>query len=212
SREVLRDFDEQVGLKGRSTVLYNFVDENFFAPEPKQEFSRGALRMVAVGNLREQKNYFYLLEAFQHLPQAVSLDIYGEGPLRPAMEEFIVRNNLAVRLCGLSDRLHLLLRDYDLFVMSSLYEGQPLALLEAMASGLPALLSDIPVLREVAGNDALYFDISDPQSFCARVKELMEGKGSLSQLARGLHRRAREFAHQHQYFERLNRLYDSECA
>jgi len=208
SHEVLRDFEEQIGLKGPATVLYNFVEEKFFAPVPKQNFSSEGLRMLAVGNLREQKNYFYLLEAFRHLPPSFSLDIYGEGPLRPAMQEFIDRHKLRVRMCGLSDRLHLLMPGYDLFVMSSSYEGQPLALLEAMASGLPALLSDIPVLREVAGDDALYFDLRDPLSFQARVMELREGKHDFSQLASGLHTRVHDFAHQHQYFERLNRLYD----
>jgi L-malate glycosyltransferase len=51
SKEVLNDFEKYVGIKGPSTVLYNFIDEKFFAPQPKTEFSTGQVRLVAVGNL-----------------------------------------------------------------------------------------------------------------------------------------------------------------
>ena len=73
SKEVLADFKKYVGIKGPATVLYNFIDEKFFASHPKTEFSKDKLKLVAVGNLRYQKNYPYLVEAFKNMPAGFHL-------------------------------------------------------------------------------------------------------------------------------------------
>ncbi len=207
SQEVLKDFKNYVGLKGPSTVLYNFIDEKFFAPQPRAEFSKDKLQLVAVGNLRHQKNYPYLIEAFKKISPSVSLDIYGEGLMQAELKKQINEHKLNIRLCGLQKDMHTILPRYDAFVMSSFFEGQPLSLLEAMACGLPVLLADIPVLREVTGNDALYFDINDPMSFGCKIQQVLEGKVDLKRMAAASHKRVNEFAHRDQYFEKLNALY-----
>jgi glycosyltransferase involved in cell wall biosynthesis len=208
SREVLNDFIKYVGLRGKASVLYNFVDERFFASEPKKDFSTGGLRLVAVGNLRHQKNYPYLLRAFKEIPSSVTLDIYGEGFMRAELQKYIDEQGLPVRLCGLTDNLPELLPQYDAFVMSSFFEGQPLSLLEAMASGLPAILADIPVLREVTGINAIYFNINDTNSFSNAIQSVLNGAVNLRTLSEASHQKVNAFAHRHQYFERLNELYE----
>ena len=208
SAEVLKDFSRHVRLSGHATVLYNFIDEDFFIPEQKRNFSKEKLKLVAVGNLRQQKNYPYLLEAFRKVPPSVSLDIYGEGPLRNKLQKYIDEHKLPVQLCGLSDRLPELLPRYDAFVMSSFFEGQPLSLLEAMAAGLPAILSDIPVLREVTGSDALYFDINDTDSFGRVIQQVLNGDVNMENLSEASRRKVNSFAHRDQYFERLKALYN----
>jgi len=207
SKEVLADFEKYVGIKGPVTVLYNFIDENFFVSQSKTEFSKDKLQLVAVGKLFYPKNYPYLLEAFKKIPAQVSLDIYGEGAMRDELQEQIDNYKLNIRLCGLQKDMHTILPRYDAFVMSSFYEGQPLSLLEAMACGLPSFLADIPVLREVTGNDALYFNIKDPQSLGRQIQQVLEGKVDLVRLAAASHQRVNEFAHREQYLEKLNALY-----
>ena len=207
SNEVLNDLKKHISVKGAATVLHNFIDERFFAKEPKKIFSANGLKLVAVGNLRYQKNYPFLLEAFKKLPASVTLDIYGEGTMRAQLQKDIDANKLPVRLCGLTDNLPELLPAYDAFVMSSFFEGQPLSLLEAMAAGLPAILADIPVLKEVAGNDALYFDIGNPNSFCNTIQSVLDGDVNLKTIAEASHKKVNSFAHKDQYFERLNELY-----
>jgi L-malate glycosyltransferase len=207
SHEVLKDFDKHVGLKGPSTVLYNFIEEVFFRPAPKTEFSSDCLKLVAVGNLRKQKNYPYLVEAFRYVPPNVSLDIYGEGSLFDELQQQINEYKVNIRLRGLHSAMYEVLPDYDAFVMSSFYEGQPLSLLEAMAIGLPSLLSDIPVLKEVAANEALFFDINDHKSLGRQVEKLLKEKTLLPKLAAASHKRVNEFAHSYQYLDKLASLY-----
>ena len=208
SKEVEIDFKKYVGLKGPSAVLYNYIEEKFFAKKPKSDFNTDKLKLVSVGNLRYQKNYPYLIEAFKKLPSSVSLDIYGEGTMRNELQAAIDQYKLNIRLCGLRNDLHEVLPEYDVFVMSSFYEGQPLSLLEAMAAGLPVALSDIAVLREVAGNNAIYFSLSDHGSFGKRISEIMERKYNMPGLASASHERVNSFAHKQFYLDNLIRMYE----
>lgn len=104
-------------------------------------------RILTVGTLKKQKNHENLLRAFARLdrPQA-KLMILGEGPFRPRLQQ------LAVEL-GISDHLLMpgfaldqwpFLASADLFVLSSDYEGFPLVLAEAMATGLRVVSTDCP--------------------------------------------------------------------
>jgi glycosyltransferase involved in cell wall biosynthesis len=57
-------------------------------------------------------------------------------------------------------------------VSASLNEGFGLPLVEAMASGTPIAVSDIPIFREIGGDAAVYFDPQDPASFAAAIRTL----------------------------------------
>jgi glycosyltransferase involved in cell wall biosynthesis len=153
--------------------LYNFIEDRFFGHPPKKELSKEGLKLVAVGTLRYQKNYPYLIEAFKKMPANVSLHIYGDGPYREQLQKDIEAFGLNITLKGSQKEIQNILPAYDAFVMSSFFEGQPLALLEAIACGLPALLSDIPVLREVTGENALYFDLADPEDLVRKVQAIL---------------------------------------
>jgi len=101
--------------------------------------------LLMIGRLDAQKNPMLLLAALQRLvksgQQDVNLLIVGEGQLRSQMEDVINQTGLAdrVRLLGLKsiEEVAELLHTADLFVMSSAYEGMPMAVIEALASGVP---------------------------------------------------------------------------
>lgn len=209
SKEALNDFDKWVGIKGSSTVLYNFIRDEFFQPSIAQKSFGQSLRLVAVGNLRYQKNYPYLLEAFKTMPANVSLDIYGIGYLHDSLKKEIEASNLPVRLMGGAKQLHKILPTYDAYVMSSFFEGQPLSLLEAIACGLPAILSDTPVLREVTGEDALYFDLNDPKDFVSKIEQVLRGEIDITKNMVSAFNRIKTFARKETYLKSLTSLYQS---
>ena len=101
--------------------------------------------LLMVGRLDAQKNPMLLLAALQRLVESeqhnVNLLIVGEGQLRGQMEKFIDQTGLEdrIRFLGLKsvDEVAGLLHTADLFVMSSAYEGMPMAVIEALASGVP---------------------------------------------------------------------------
>ena len=99
-------------------------------------------RFVAVGRLERQKDYPTMLRAFAMAAKHDDrLTIYGDGSARPALAEL-------ARSLGLSDKIRFAghcgeilrhLRDHDILLLSSLYEGQPAAVVEALAVGLDVI-------------------------------------------------------------------------
>lgn len=207
SKAVLDDYDHYIGIKGPSTVLYNFVGDRFFASQPKTNFSKDALRMVAVGKLKEQKNYPFLINAVRRMPAGVSLDIYGEGPLHDVLSGLIEGAGDRIKLKGSSGNLERVIPQYDLYVMSSFYEGHPIALLEAMACGMPTLVSDIPVLREATGGTGLFFSLDSEEELIGKVKEIIDGRIDLAPLAKHNLEFANKIGRKDQYLDALENLY-----
>lgn len=110
-------------------------------------------RLLAVGRLSAEKGHIHLLEAMsmyqrkrQQAPDLplLHLQLAGEGPLRTTLEKRIRALGLedVVTLLGQVSNPFALMRCCDLFIMPSLYEGMPNAMLEAMALGVPVLASD----------------------------------------------------------------------
>jgi glycosyltransferase involved in cell wall biosynthesis len=207
SKEVLDDFDKWVGLKGPHTVLHNFVRKEFFRDAGDKNISLDTLRLVAIGNLRQQKNYAYLIDAFKSLPPNVSLDIYGYGDLQQTLQQQIDKYNLPIALKGSRRDIYNVLPHYDLYVMCSSFEGFGIATVEAMASGLPLLLSDLPVLREVTHQNALFFDPHNPYSFVTLMKEILNGRHDLNVLSTNGIRIAKANYQQKDYLEKLSGIY-----
>lgn len=207
SAHALRDFDEHVGMKGPADVLTNFVREVFLRRQRGDRSFGPRYRLVAVGNLKAVKNYGYLLEGLRELSNDVELDIYGEGSNRAALEAAIARSGANARLKGVRSDMWDVLPEYDLFVMPSLYEGCPNAAIEAMAAGLPLLLSDIPVMREVSRGNALFFDPHDPHSFAALMRRIQVGEINLAAMAERGIEIVRANHRKEEYLKRLNAIY-----
>ena len=103
---------------------------------------------LTVGRLTDAKRHIDLLEAFRRLHQGsppARLLIAGTGPLRPILEARIARYSLsdAVSLLGLRGDIPALMQAADAFVMSSAWEGLPMVLLEAAASSLPIVATNV---------------------------------------------------------------------
>ncbi len=115
------------------------------------------LRLLFAGRLNRQKGLRILLDAFAQfshdIPGMVHLDIVGDGPERAMLEGMSHSLGLAatVKFHGWQEKTALrdLYRESHLFVNPSLYEGMPNTVLEALASGLPVVASDIPGNREL---------------------------------------------------------------
>jgi glycosyltransferase involved in cell wall biosynthesis len=121
---------------------------------------RAAPRAVAVGRLAPEKGLATLVAAWSRVLAAhprARLTLIGEGPARPALEALVDRLGLrgAVELPGPMTDPDAALRAADLFVLPSREEGMSIALLEAMALGLPLVASAIP------GNRRLVRDFKD---------------------------------------------------
>lgn len=188
SNVVLKDYEQTISKKSKSFVLHNYIADEYLDQQigPRTYSQIESLKLVAVGNIKAAKNYEYLLKSFAHLKEyPVTLDIYGNTHqhLYAGLLAEINHLKLKVSFKGAINDVREKLNDYDLFIMSSKNEGFGIAVVEAIACGLPALLSDIPVMKEITSENALFFDLKNPESLSKLIKELLAGKHNISELA-----------------------------
>lgn len=107
-----------------------------------------------VGRLHAQKGHFYLIEAAETVvkkyPESHFV-LIGDGELRTKLISQIQQKQMenSFSVLGYRDDIPLILQSLDLFVLPSLAEGFPFAILEAMAAGLPVVATDVGGVREI---------------------------------------------------------------
>lgn len=136
-------------------VVPNVVDTEAFAPGDERRPAAG--RLLNVAALAEKKGHRHLLEALRELPE-VTLDIVGDGELRGELERQAAALGLGDRVRFLGERpkrdVAELMRAADLFVLPSLAENLPVVLIEAQASGLPAVATSVGGVPELVDDAA----------------------------------------------------------
>ena len=158
----------------QSHVLPTFVNvERFKNASSGLHHPGPVFKVVAVGALSAQKNFSFLLNAFAILSDKnIELHIYGKGDRQELLQNQIEETGANVVLKGQVGSIEEILPQYDLYVMSSLFEGFSLSVLEAMAMRIPLLLSNIASFKEQCEDGALYFDLDKPSDFAEKLLQL----------------------------------------
>ncbi|RYY72047.1 MAG: glycosyltransferase [Chitinophagaceae bacterium] len=194
---------------GATFLLHNYVREAFFTKEHRATTGNDILKLVSVGNLRLIKNMPYLVEALRHLPQEkLSLDIYGEGPIRDELAQMIETYQLFnIRLMGRRNDIYNVLPEYDVYISPSTVEGFGIAVAEAMSVGLPVIISDIPVYREVGGDKANYLNNTDPKTLVKIIYSILKNEIDLKKQSDENRQYARRKFSKAGYLLKLNAIY-----
>ena len=167
---------EEAGTSEKATARAALAGAN-----PALDCPIAAPLALYTGRLDRAKGLSTLVAAWQGVlarrPDA-QLWLAGEGPYRATLEDEIASRNLDGRvvLAGVFDSVDELLRAADLFVLPSLEEGMSVALLEAMAAGLPIVASDIPGNRDVVadGREALLVPVEDSGALAAAIHRVFD--------------------------------------
>ncbi len=138
-----------------------FCIPNMISITPRAYKGQDSNRIISVGRLTAQKGYDLLLRALAIIGDKMAgyqVEIYGEGEERAALEAQCQQMGLSERVhfCGYSTSIETVYASSAFYVMSSRFEGFPMVLLEAAASGLPIVSFDCPegpavMLREGGG-------------------------------------------------------------
>jgi len=145
-------------------VVPNGVDHDLFTPGGKM-FEPEKERILYVGALRPMKGIEILFLAFAHLKGQISTELWiaGKGEtsyvslLKKLAKDLGIEKRIRWLGTPSDEELAAIMRGSLLFVFPSLYEGFGLPVLEAMASGVPVIVSDITALKEITGGKAQYF-------------------------------------------------------
>jgi glycosyltransferase involved in cell wall biosynthesis len=134
-------------------VIENGVDTQRFSPSARERL--GTVNIVWLGRLHPDKNILAALRAFHEATRRCRVDlrlhIVGEGADRTKAQRFVVEQGIAnlVTFHGERDDPECVLKDGNIFLMSSRTEGTPLALLEAMSCGLPVIATAVGGIPQI---------------------------------------------------------------
>lgn len=149
-------------------------------------------KIVGVGRLFEQKNFELLINSFSDIESKFpdyELEIYGDGHLKSALQQQIVNLNLQhkIFLQGVKKNVMKEIYDYELFVMSSNFEGFPNALIEAMASGLPVISTDFStgVAKDlIDDNNGIVVPVNDRKALANAMEVILANDDVRSEMSK----------------------------
>lgn len=166
-------------FRNKMVVIPNPIHNNLYVLN--KEYSNKPLKIVSVGRLHKQKNYDLAIDAFYLLNQRypnMQYYIYGKGimekELKDKVENYKLSNN--VFFMGFENSREKIFLDKDIFLMSSLYEGMPNALAEAMTIGVPSISTDCEfgpsdlIMNERMGT---LLKKNDAQLMCDRLENMI---------------------------------------
>ncbi|MBL8725165.1 MAG: glycosyltransferase [Planctomycetes bacterium] len=169
---VLRGIATREWHLGNVHHLPNGVDLERFRPAP----APAACLVGTVGGLRPEKDHDTLLRALAELPMARA-ELVGAGPLEGALRSTAAALGLAdrVQFAGATHDTAACYQRFGVFVLSSATEQLPLVLLEAMASGLPVVATDVGDVRATLPEGSRRFVVPPraPQALAKALAELL---------------------------------------
>ncbi|WP_306331920.1 glycosyltransferase [Vibrio injensis] len=165
---------------GVDTLTYKpLVEETKSSLRSKLDLPIDSKIWVVSGNLSERKDPFFLIKLWEKLPNINNSNVLifiGDGPLESDCRNLASRIS-NIKVLGSVHNVCEYLKAADFYVSSSMAEGLPNAALEAMACGLPVLLSDIEPHKEIysmSPDIGCLFELGEEHSFLESFKELVE--------------------------------------
>jgi glycosyltransferase involved in cell wall biosynthesis len=202
SRVIGRSIEEVYGTQCRA-MIPNGIPVKEYGCSPvareawraKQAFNDDSILFMFVGRLDPQKNPLMLINAFRHISDTRShLVLIGDGLLLPDCRQLARANGLSHRVHFLGERYDIAeaLSAADVFVLASDWEGNPLSVMEAMASGLPVIATAVGGVPELIEDIGVLVNPGDCVQFSNEMQRLLQDPSARA--AMGCAARARAFA------------------
>jgi glycosyltransferase involved in cell wall biosynthesis len=205
SRTVMKNCQEFYGIPAeKCRVIYGGVDLSVFAPDPK--IDRRELgnppRLIFTGNIIASKGVMDVVDALQLVDTPVELVLCGRDldqmvqEVGPRLDAGNKGHTLIYKGSLGHDALATELKSADMFVFCSWTEGLGKSLLEAMACGLPVIVSDIDVFNEfmVDGQNGLVVPVKDPHSIAEAIMRFLVDPDLRDRCGKGASRTMQDFS------------------
>jgi glycosyltransferase involved in cell wall biosynthesis len=182
----LRDGIRALGVSADFRVVPNVFDAAQFYPAAERNRNGSPQKLIGVGGLYHAKGWEFLLRAVALLAEErrdFHLDIVGDGELRADCEELAAQLDLSelVTFHGWlpKDAVASRVRDADLFVLTSRYDSNPCAVIEALASGVPVVGTAVGGIPDMIGDGmGLLATSENPESIAEQLRTALDSRDS----------------------------------
>ena len=197
SKGVAKDLINNFNIKNKIEFMNNPIDYNWLKSQSKKPLEDPFLLqssknfIVGVGSLTKQKDFSTLIKAFLAVKKKkdFKLIILGEGPERSSLEQLIIRLGLEndVSMPGFVKNPFNYLKASSLFVLSSLFEGSPNVLIQALLLNIPCVSTNCQsgpreILRD--GKYGQLVEVGDHLEMSEAIINVLEKKREISSLKR----------------------------
>ena len=184
-RNLLYKFSDKIVVQNKSQLKYYnsrvnnkkiSIIHNPIVLKKHFNSATNKLSLINIGRLEIQKNHIDLVKIFQKFNENLNLEIYGEGSLEYKLKEKVKEKNLENRILfkGLKKNINKYLEPYSIFVSTSLYEGFPNALIEAMNNKMACIHYNCEGINEIIqdGINGYLVPVGDKNLFLKKLIEL----------------------------------------
>lgn len=169
------------------SVIPNGVDTDVFRPDPnnnkRSNQSNNAITILWVGRFVRGKGVEFIIHAAKILVKEVpdlKILLVGDGPskgkIKGLIEKFNLKKNVIIKENVPNENMPEVYQKSDIFVLPSLNEGVPKTLLEAMACGIPVVITEFSHLKELIKNAGLTFPKGDVHALADKIMRLIRDR------------------------------------
>ena len=199
TQEIQKSIEDVYGIdESKIPVVFNGIPLE--KCKPIQVYKKNATEIVHVGRFFEAKNHRNLIYAFADVhtefPE-IHLKLYGDGPLRNDMETLVSELQIDnyIHFMGLTNDVYSVMSEADVFILPSIYEGMPMTLIEAMATGLPIITTPVGGIVDMLedGSEAI-FTGTDSDSIADSICRLVDNGELRQSLGHAALKRSKQFS------------------
>lgn len=169
-------------LTSRLPIIYNGIAQRELSPDDSD-----GINLIFAGRLIDSKNIIFLLDSFEYIQEQLNLSgekkiklhIFGDGEL---FNEITQRNNKNIIMHGFVTDYLSKIPQNSIVANPSLFEGMPMAVVEALASNIPVILSKIDAHNEIAKHihSGVVLHENSKESFCRAFFNLIDNDGTVN--------------------------------
>ena len=181
-------------------IIPNGVDADYFMPSGRMNKDNSEINILFVSRLIERKGLQFVIpglkEIIENSGRKIRLTVVGDGPYREQLEEMALENDVTdyIFFEGYKDKTELpaYYQNADVFILPSKKEGMPNVVLEALACGLPIVMTPCEGAKELVNDNGL---IVQQQDFVKALGALLKDEASMKKMAAASRNKAvREFS------------------
>lgn len=180
----LNSFKFKKLIQNKSSVLHNVIDINSVADKIKQNPDEYSFDIVYVGRLTEIKNPLRLVDVMAQvvkIDKNVKLGIVGDGEMKQDLQNYISEKQMDdnIELLGFMSNPYKVISCSKLMLMTSISEGLPMCVLEALSVGVPIISTKTDGLKEIIQNDKTGYLFDTNSEASSKILELLKNKEEL---------------------------------